>query len=186
MHVPPEGTKAMPNSVEKKWRHTSRGGYSQFVREWIAGNSGCEIVAMMEAAEPRHRNDPATGADTLGGLSVFRILLIQPEVSPVIVIVANVLSHETFQVSLVENDDMIEQVSPATADETLGDAVLPRAAEAGALRLDAEALDSADSLFAEIRGAVEDQIPRRFVVRERLAQLLRDPRARRMLGDAEG
>ena len=86
---------------------------------------------------------------------------------------------------LVEDDDMIEKVSPATADETLGDAVLSRAAEAGPLGLDAEALDGADDLFAEVRGAVEYQILRCRVVRESLAQLLRDPRARRTPGDAE-
>jgi hypothetical protein len=67
---------------------------------------------------------------------------------------------------LVENDDVIEQVPAATTHETFCHAVLPRAAEAGLLRFDDEALDGADDLFAEVRSAVEDQILRRFVVRE--------------------
>ena len=92
-------------------------GYSQFVREWIAGSSGCEIVAMMEAAKPRHRNDPATWAHSLSDRTPFRSLFSQREMRPVLVVVADVLGHQPFEMPLVEHDDMIEQVSAATADE---------------------------------------------------------------------
>jgi hypothetical protein len=67
----------------------------------------------------------------------------------VVVVVADVLSHQPFEMPLVENDDVIEQVSAATTHEAFCHAVLPRASEAGPLGLDAEALDRADSFFAE-------------------------------------
>src|SRR6516165_7606634 len=38
-----------------------------------------------------------------------------------------ILGEQSFQVTLAERDHVIEQITPATAHPTLGDAVLPRA-----------------------------------------------------------
>jgi len=55
----------------------------------------------------------------------------------VVVVVADVLGHQALKMAFVEDDDMIEQVASAVADEAFGNAVLPRAAEAGPFGLDA-------------------------------------------------
>ena len=98
-------------------------------------------------------------------------------------VVADVLAHQPFQVPLIEHDDMVKQVASAIANPAFSDSVLPRTAETGPFRLDAEARNGTDHLFVEVRGAVEDQIFRRRIVRKRLAKLLGDPCAARMPGD---
>jgi hypothetical protein len=59
---------------------------------------------------------------------------------------------------LIENDHTVKQIAAAGADPTLGNSVLPRAAEAGSLRLNAEALYGIDDFFIEIAATVKDQI----------------------------
>jgi len=72
---------------------------------------------MMQTIEPRYRNDPA-GANTAAyRLTTCRSLLVQPEMSPVLMVVAGVLFHETLEMAFVEHDDMIEQIFAAAADE---------------------------------------------------------------------
>ncbi|HEX4155994.1 MAG TPA: hypothetical protein VHY48_10300 [Acidobacteriaceae bacterium] len=61
--------------------------------------------------------------------------------SPIVVIIANVLGHEAVEVPFIENDDVIEQVSATAADEAFYDAILPWAAQAGALGLDTKVFD---------------------------------------------
>src|ERR1035437_3577782 len=99
---------------------------------------------MVGAAEPRHRNDPATWAHSLSDRTPFRRLFLQTKVGSVVVVVADIFGHEALEMAFTENDDVIEQVPAAVADEAFCDAVMPRAAEAGAFRLDAEAPDGAD------------------------------------------
>ena len=140
---------------------------------------------MVQATEPWHASHPGLHRSALCSRCARRRLLCKPKMCSVVVVVADIFGHEAFEMAFVENDDVIEQVSAATTHKAFGNAVLPRAAEAGAFGLDAEALDRVDHLFAEVRGAVEDQILRCRVVRESLAQLLRDPRARRTPCDAE-
>jgi len=62
----------------------------------------------------------------------------------VVVIVTDVLIHQPFQMPFIQNDHMIEQITTAASDPAFGDTVLPGAAEAGALGLDAEALYCVD------------------------------------------
>jgi hypothetical protein len=105
---------------------------------------------MVETVEPRHRNHPAAWARNSDDLASCRSLLLQREVCPVIVIVKQVVSHQPLEMPLVEHDHMIEQVSPAIAHEAFCNSVLPRAAEAGPLGLDPEALDGADHFSVEV------------------------------------
>ena len=68
----------------------------------------------------------------------------------ILMVVAGILPHGTFEMAFFNHDDIIEQVSSAVADPALGDAILPRTAEAGSLWLDAEALDGADDFLIEL------------------------------------
>ena len=82
----------------------------------------------------------------------------------VVMIVADVLFHQTLQVTLIQDDYVVEQISSTAADPALGDTVLPRTSEAGSLWLDAQRLDCLDYLSIEVRGSIEDQILRGRIV----------------------
>jgi hypothetical protein len=75
----------------------------------------------------------------------------------ILVVVTNVLDHQTFQVSFIHDNHMAEKIAAATTDPARGDTVLPRSSEAGPLGLDAEALHGADHLFVEVGSAIKDQ-----------------------------
>ena len=115
-------------------------------------------------------------------LAASRRCLGQRKMSSVIVIVTDVLIQKAFQVTLIEDDHMVEQIPAAVADPALCNAILPRTSETSTLGLDAEALYSGNDLSAEVRTAIKDQIARRRFVRKCLPQLLNNPRAGRMLG----
>jgi hypothetical protein len=102
---------------------------------------------------------------------------------PVLVVVADVLGHQPLQMTYVQNDDVIQQISSAISHPAFGDAVLPRASEVGLLGSDAEALYRADNLLVEVRSSIEDQIIRHCIVRKCFAQLLRNPQTTWMPGD---
>jgi len=78
--------------------------------------------------------------------------------SPVFVVVTDVLGDEAFQMTMIENDHMIELVSAAVANPALGNAILPGTSEARSFRLGTPRLDGADHLFIEVRGSVENQV----------------------------
>src|ERR1039458_8591472 len=99
-----------------------------------------EVVAMVQTAKPRHRNNLRCAAG-LDGQAICRCLLCQSKVRSVVMVVTDVIGHQAFEMPFIECDDMIEEVSAAVADEAFRDSVLPPAAEAGAFRFDAEALD---------------------------------------------
>src|ERR1700677_1173925 len=95
-------------------------------------------------------------------------------------IVVDVFIHEAFQMPFIQNDHMVEQVPAAASDPTLGNAILPRTPEAGALGLNAEALHCLDHFAAEVSGAIKNQVAGCRVEGERLAQLLSHPSAGRV------
>jgi len=83
--------------------------------------------------------------------------------------------------ALVQDDYVVEHVSPAVANEALCNAVLPWTSEAGPLWRDVEAPDGVYDFFVELSSTVKDQVLWCRIVREGFAQLLRDPCAGRML-----
>ena len=132
---------------------------------------------MMETAEPWHRQDLMAAALILPCGTTRRRFLCQREMRPVLVIIADVLVHQTFQMPLVQGNHMVEQITAAVADPTFGKTILPRTSKAGSLGLDAEALHGVDDFFIEVCTAIEDQIARSRVVGECFAHLLNNPRA---------
>ena len=68
----------------------------------------------------------------------------------VVMVVPDVLNHQAFQITLIEDDHMIEQIPAAVANPALSNAVLPRTPEAGPFRLDTQSLDSTDDLFINL------------------------------------
>ena len=135
---------------------------------------------MMEAAEPWNRENLAAHLSAFRHLAASRCLLAEAKVGPVFVIIADKLTHEALQMTFIQNDHLVEKIVPACADPAFGYAILPGTAKARLLRLDTKALYDIDDLFIEIAAAIKDQILGRGVIGECLAQLLDNPRTRRM------
>ena len=131
---------------------------------------------MMQTAEPRHRYDLVASYGIRSGFAAGRRSLRQREMRAVVMVVADVLFHQPFQMAFIEHDHMVEQVSSTATNPTFGDTVLPRTSEAGSFGLDAEAFDGADDFFVEVRSSVENEMFRGAIVGECFPQLLHDPR----------
>jgi hypothetical protein len=95
-------------------------------------------------------------------------------------VVMDVLVHQALQMALIEHNHMVEKLSSAGADETLGYTVLPGAPNRNANRRSTKILDSLKNLALESVLAIEDEILRRRIVWEGLTELLRHPGSRRM------
>jgi len=101
-------------------------------------DSGSQIVAMMQTAEPWHRYYPVThNAGVTHCLTIRGRFLHQRKMSSILVMIPDVLAHQAFQMLFVRNDHMINQIATAVPDPALGDTVLPRASETGSLWRDA-------------------------------------------------
>jgi len=138
---------------------------------------------MVQAAKPRHGDDFAICVGIRLCSTPRRRSLRQRKMRSVIVVIADVLRHQSLQVLFVEHNDVVEQVPSAVADPSLCNPILPRTAEAGSLGFDTEGLDCADDFFVEVRAAIKEQISRRRIIGKGLAELLDDPRTGRMPGD---
>jgi len=87
---------------------------------------------------------------------------------------------------LIHYNYVIDQVTAAVPNPALGNPVLPWTSEAGPLGLDAEAFHRVDHFFIEVRYPIGDQVIGDRIVWKGFTQLLDDPRAGRVLGDATG
>ena len=121
-------------------------------------SSGGEIVAMMQAAEPWHRDDLATCTMIRFCFTSGRRSLGQRKMRSILMIVPDVLVHQAFQMPLIENDYVVKQIAAAVADPSLGNTVLPRTSEAGPLGLNAEALYGVNHLCIELCAPIKDQV----------------------------
>ena len=84
---------------------------------------GSHHVTVMQSTESRQRDDLFSAGRLRHRNSTSGRALPQPEMSPVFVIIENVFFQQSSQVSLVQNDHMVEQVPTHTPDPTLSDAV---------------------------------------------------------------
>src|SRR5258705_7745183 len=109
----------------------------------------------------------------------------EAEVGAVIMVIGDVVSQQAKQVAVVEDDDVVEELAADAADPAFGDAVLPWAPGSRTGRLRAEGLHGRDDVGGERAVAVEDEVTRGGVERERLAQLLHDPRRVALVGHLE-
>ena len=65
-------------------------------------------------------------------------------------VITDVFVHQAFQMPLIEDDHMVEQIPSAVAGPVLCNAILPGASEAGPLGLDSKALHRDDHLWVKI------------------------------------
>ena len=153
-----ENQKKADRTVRGCRAHCSRRLSSISLQTDRRADSGSQVVAMMHATKPWHRYHPTTNIGILLCLATRRRSLGQRKMSPVLVVIMDVLTHEALQMPFVENNHVVEQVSAAATDPTLGDAVLPRTSETGSLRLNAESINCLNHLVVEMEAAIEDQV----------------------------
>src|ERR1035437_6264775 len=84
-----------------------------------------------------------------------RRLLVQPEVRSVVVIIGNVLGEESLQMALIHRDHVVEQVTAAASDPTLGDPILPGTPNRGTARCRLQGADRRWPFQAILRVMVE-------------------------------
>ncbi len=136
---------------------------------------------MMQATESWHRFDSAFRIGVLARLTTCGRSLRQRKMCPVLVVVADVIIHESFQMPRIKDDHVVEQISTTVSDPTLCSSVLPRASEAGPHRLDFKAFHRIDHFVIEMSATIKDQELWSRIEWERLAKLLDDPSTTRML-----
>ena len=116
--------------------------------------------------------------------SVWRSLP-QSEMRAVLVVVANIVREQAFQVPFVNCDDVIQEITAATPYPTLCDSILPRTFERSADRTHAEGSNRCRDFQSILGITIKDEEPRSGSKWKCFSQLLDDPRACRMLCDIE-
>ena len=108
-----------------------------------------------------------------------------PHTSKVLMVVAHVLSHKSSQVSLIEDNHVIEQISSATSHPSFRSSILPRRLYARSFGLQSSGLQKNDHFLRERRISIEDRISIRASRGECLTQLLDYPLGCRVAGHVE-
>lgn len=80
------------------------------------------VVAMVQTAPSRVGDYPA-GCCSSG--SATRRFLAQPKMRSVIMVIAHVIGEQLVQVSLVDSDNVVEQITAAASRPALSHSVLP-------------------------------------------------------------
>src|SRR5271169_5571147 len=129
----------------------------------------------MQPAKSRQRDDLALARRRRRRNSTVGRILPQSKMSSVFVVIADVFFQQPSQMSLVQNDHVVQQVSAHASNPTLGNAILPGTAKSSSDRLSAVLLGSPNDVSRELRVAVEDEKPLRLFISPSFAQLLCDP-----------
>jgi len=135
-----------------------------------------QTVTLVQATKPWHGCGSATCIRVLW-FTIRRCSLCEREMCSVVVVVKDVLIQQAFQMPFIQDNHMVEQIPAAVANPTLGNTVLPWTSETGPLWPNAKALHCVDDFLIEICALIEDQVARRGVIGECLAQLLDNPGA---------
>src|ERR1017187_5140142 len=77
--------------------------------------------------------------------------------SPVLVVIADVLIKQPSQMSSIQHDHMIQEISTDTADPALRNSILPGTAECSSHWPGAPHLHGRNNIGAELRVPIEDQ-----------------------------
>ena len=83
----------------------------------------------MQPAQASLRDHPTLSC---GSSPTRRRLLAQPEMGPVVMVVAHILRHQAFQMLFIQGDHVVKQISPTTSNPALRNTVLPGTAKGSA------------------------------------------------------
>src|SRR6516225_4446039 len=82
-------------------------------------------VAMVQPAQPWQRNHRRVGFRLALDWSALRRVFFQRVVNSLFMVIAHVVPKQTEKVTLVQSNDMIQQLPAAASDPTLGSSILP-------------------------------------------------------------
>ena len=138
---------------------------------------------MMQAAEPWRGLDGGRRERWALDQPSCRGVLIQGVMASIIVVVVNILPKQAPQMFLVEDNDVVEDISPATADPAFCHAILPRATVRYSNRFHAKGNDCIIHARVENLVPIMNQIPANGFLWKRLAKLLHHPARGWVFGD---
>src|SRR5579872_6115140 len=140
---------------------------------------------MMKTAEPRQGQRLARFGRASCNRQPCRRGLLQADVRAVFVVVGDVFTPKSPEMSIIQRDYLIEQFAANTADPTFRYSVLPRAPHTRANGFQATRLQKFEHVAAKLGVTVEQDVPVGTWKRQGFAQLLYNPIARRVLRDIE-
>src|SRR5664279_3874176 len=138
-------------------------------------HSGGDHVTVMQPTESRQRDDLARAWRHRRCNSTSGRVLPQSKMSPVFVVIVDVVFQQSSQVPLVQNDHVVEQIPTHTSNPALGNAILPGTAKSSSDGLRAVLCDGRDDISRELRVAIEDEELVRLFISPSCAQLQYDP-----------
>ena len=102
--------------------------------------------------------------------------------NPIFMEVRDVVTEQASDVLFVQRNDVVQDLSPAAADPSFRDAILPGRLDARLPGLQTRCLQKGDDIAIEFRIAVEHDVTIWACFGKRLPQLLHDPLGSRMAG----
>ena len=101
------------------------------------------------------------------------------------VIIRDIVFDETAQVSLVEDEYVIQKISATASNPAFRDSILPGTSETDPLGFDATGYQQIRHILVELRISIQNRIAVGTRFQESFPQLLNYPRIRRMFRDIE-
>jgi len=124
------------------------------------------------------RGIPTTVAFAAGLCSMGRlsgVSLASESCTKLLMVVADVFTHEPAQMSFVQHDDLVQHLPAATPYPSFRGSILPGRLGARALRCQSRGLQKPDDLLVELRVSIQNHVTIRGGLRKCFAQLLDDP-----------
>jgi hypothetical protein len=153
------------------------------VRGSRRGCSSAASIPMMQATHHGLGDDPAT-------LRRFhrtrhRSIVAQTPMRPRMVIIIQIRGYNSSQMTLIQDDDMVQTLAAERANKAFAIRILPGRTRCRDHFLYPQARQAATRLVAEYTVAIPDQITRRRLEGEGLPQLLTNPRSGRRRRNVE-
>jgi hypothetical protein len=101
----------------------------------------------------------------------------------IFVVVGNVFGQQPFQVTFIEGNDVVQEVAAATAHPALRNTVLPGTSEGSPDRAHLYGVNGCGDFQSVVGIPIENDEARGRIKRERLPQLLNNPKVRGMPRD---
>src|SRR5215469_3810685 len=140
----------------------------------------CHLITMVQPAESRKGLNLAfTCRANFCCTTSWRVLR-QSKMSPVLMVIEQVGKHQSFEMPLIEDDHVVQQVASATSYPALSNTVLPRTAKSRASWLASHVSHGRNHIGAKLGVSVEEQESVRLLVRTCFSQLLYYPKCMRI------
>jgi len=140
---------------------------------------------MVQSAQPRKRNHRRVCLRLALDRSALRRVLSQRVVNPVLVVIAHIVPKQTQKMTLVQSNNMIQELTAAASYPTFGSSILPGRSHARSFRCQACRLQERRHGIVELRISIQDHITIGAGFRKRGTQLLDNPIRRWVPRDIE-